>query len=142
MKLNERQTRFADEYIRLGEAAQAAVNAGYSIKTARYMGYENLNKPHIKAYIATRLEELRKESIAEQDEILQFLTSVARGQIQASVLIGTGGGAERITNDMPPTMAERVKAAELLGKRYAMWTDRQQVESITPIFVNDVPIDD
>ena len=52
------------------------------------------------------------------------------------------GYMEEITNEMPPTMNERIKAAELLGKRYAMWTDKQQVEDVTPVFVNDVSEDD
>ena len=89
MELNERQRRFADEYIRLGEITQAAVNAGYSIKTAKQIGQENLTKPAIKTYIEARLNELKKESIAEQDEVLQFLTGVLRGKETGVGLVGT-----------------------------------------------------
>lgn len=118
------QQKFADEYVRTGKIAQSAINAGYSVKTASVIGNENLKKPNVKACIDERLELLKKESIAEQDEVLQLLTSVARGELQASTLIGLGGGAEEITNDMPPTMNERIKAAELLGKRYALFTEK------------------
>lgn len=138
VKLNERQRRFADEYIRLGEITQAAVNAGYSIKTAKQIGQENLTKPAIKSYIDKRLDELKKDSIAEQDEILQLLTGVLRGESKGVTLVGVGGGAQSVEK-LEPTLSERIKAAELLGKRYAMWTDKQQVENITPVFLEDVP---
>lgn len=128
MELNERQRRFADEYIRLGEITQAAVNAGYSIKTAKQIGQENLTKPAIKTYINARLDELKKESIAEQDEVLQFLTGVLRGKETGVGLVGTGGGAQSVEK-LEPTLMERTKAAELLGKRYALWTDKQQIDA-------------
>lgn len=142
MKLNVRHEAFVEYYIELGSAEQAAIKAGYSERYARGNAYKLVANSGIKKRIEERMEELRSERVAGQQEILELLTSVARGDLQASVLIGTGGGAERITNDMPPTMNERIKAAELLGKRYAMWTDKQQVENITPTFVEDVPEDD
>lgn len=126
MKLTERQRRFADEYIRLGEITQAAVNAGYSIKTAKQIGQENLTKPAIKAYIDARLDELKKDSIAEQDEILQFLTSVMRGKATGTALVGIGQGAQTV-EQLPPSVTERARAAVDLGKRYAMWTEKQEI---------------
>ena len=141
MKLTEKQRRFADEYIRTGNIRQSAILAGYSEKTAHVVGSENIRKPNIKAYIDKRLEDLRKESIAEQDEILQFLTKVVRGQASGTALVGMGMG-EQSVDQVPPTIAERTKAAELLGKRYALFVEKQQVENITPVFVEDVPEDD
>lgn len=141
MKLTEKQRRFADEYIRTGNIRQSAIIAGYSEKTAHVVGSENIRKPNIKAYIDKRLEDLRKESIAEQDEILQFLTKVVRGQASGTALVGMGMG-EQSVDQVPPTIAERTKAAELLGKRYALFVEKQQVENITPVFVEDVPEDD
>ncbi len=91
----------------------------------------------VKAYIENRMEELKSERVADQQEILELLTAVARGQTRAATLIGLGGGEENITEEMPPTMAERIKAAELLGKRYAMWTDKQQIEGAIPIVIED-----
>lgn len=142
MKLNERQKRFADYYIELGNAERAAVKAGYSERYARGNAHKLVAHSGIKALIDERMEELKTERVADQQEILELLTSVSRGELRASALVGLGGGAEEITEDMPPTMNERIKAAELLGKRYAMWTDKQQVENITPTFVEDVPEDD
>lgn len=139
--LTLKQQRFADEYIRLGEVTKAAINAGYSTKSAYAVGSENLKKPSIKAYIDKRLEELKKESIAEQDEILQYLTSVMRGEMKEQILVGQGMGYQEI-DSMDVGAKDRIKAAELLGKRYRMWTDKHEVEITTPIFVDDVPEED
>lgn len=141
MKLTVKQQRFADEYIRLGEVTKAAINAGYSTKSAYAVGSENLKKPSIKAYIDKRLEELKKESIAEQDEILQYLTSVMRGETTEQTLVGQGEGYQEIDN-IDVGAKDRIKAAELLGKRYRMWTEKVEAEVTTPIFVDDVPEDD
>lgn len=138
MKLTEKQRRFADEYIRLGEITKAAINAGYSTKTAYEIGKENLGKPSIKSYIDARLQELRKKSIAEQDEVLQYLTSIMRGEQTEQTLRGIGEGAQTI-DDIDISAKDRIKAAELLGKRYAMWTDKQQVEGVQQVtIVNDL----
>lgn len=140
-KLTEKQRRFADEYIRTGNITQAAIAAGYSSKSAHSMGNENLKKPTIRQYIDVRLEKLKKDSIAEQDEILQYLTKVIRGEARGTELVGVGMGAQSV-DEVPPTIAEKTKAAELLGKRYMMWTEKHQVEDVTPVFVEDVPKDD
>lgn len=141
MKLTVKQQKFADEYIRLGEVTKAAINAGYSTKSAYAVGSENLKKPNIKSYIDKRLEELKKESIAEQDEILQYLTSVMRGEMSEQTLVGQGEGYQEIDN-IDVGAKDRIKAAELLGKRYRMWTEKIEAEVTTPTFVNDVPEDD
>lgn len=142
MKLTVKQQRFADEYIRLGEISQAAINAGYSAKSAHSTGNENLKKPIVKSYIDKRMEELKKESIAEQDEVLQYLTSVMRGEVkdEALLVVGDGefGSSVERHQKRADTMA-RTKAAELLGKRYALFTDKHQVEGIVPVtIVNDL----
>ncbi|WP_200415951.1 terminase small subunit [Virgibacillus salexigens] len=142
MKLTEKQRRFADEYIRLGEITQAAINAGYSSKTAHSMGSENLKKPIIKSYIDKRLNDLRKESIAEQDEVLQYLTSVMRGEETEQTLRGVGEGAQTIS-DIEVDAAKRIKAAELLGKRYGIWTDKQEIDVNGAVtFVDDIGDED
>lgn len=142
MTLNIRQKAFVEHYIELGNAEQAAIKAGYSERYARGNAYKLVANSGIKKYIDKRVEELKADRVADQQEILELLTAIARGEARASTLIGLGGGAEAIENDMPPTMNERIKAAEMLGKRYAMWTDKLQTEDITPTFVNDVPADD
>lgn len=141
MKLTLKQQRFADEYIRTGNAYQSAVNAGYSESYARGNAIKLLENVSIKSYIDKRLEELKKESIAEQDEILQYLTSVMRGETTEQTLVGQGEGYQEIDN-IDVGAKDRIKAAELLGKRYRMWTEKVEAEVTTPIFVDDVPEDD
>lgn len=126
MELTERQRRFADEYIRTGKITESALNAGYSLRSAKQTGQQNMTKPAVKAYIDKRLNELKKDAIADQDEILQFLTKVVRGEQNGATLLGIGQGAQMV-DQMPPTLAEQTKAAELLGKRYAMWTEKQEI---------------
>jgi phage terminase small subunit len=144
MKLTEKQKRFADEYVKTGNISASYKIAYPSVKkdaAARASGSRLLTKANVRSYIDKRLEELKKESIAEQDEILQFLTSVMRGEHTEQIPVGVGEGAQQL-EDKDTYLKDRVKAAELLGKRYVMWTDKQQVENITPVFVEDVPDED
>lgn len=139
--MNERQRRFADEYIKDPNATKAAIKAGYSKKYANTNASKLLQNTTVANYIESRLGELKKESIAEQDEILQFLTSVMRGEAKGKQKLGIGQGAEKVI-DMGPSVQERVKAAEQLGKRYGMWTDKKEMELKVPTFLEDVPDDD
>lgn len=140
-KLNEKQRRFADEYIRTGNASESARLAGYSEGYATTHVYKLIENDRVKAYINQRLEELKKESIADQDEILQFLTKALRGEVSEKIPLGLGMGEQKLV-DKNLDAKDRLRAAELLGKRYMMWTEKHQVENITPTFVEDVPEDD
>ena len=138
MKLTEKQKRFADEYIISGNATQAAIKAGYSKKTAAVIGTENLIKPNIKNYIDKRLEELKSERTADAQEVLEYLTSVMRGNETEEVLIGVGEGMQS-TIQKEVGAKDRLKAAELLGKRFALFTDKTEVAvSEIPTFVDDI----
>lgn len=138
-KLNPKQQAFADFYIELGNIEQAALKAGYSKSYARGNAHKLFANVSIKTYIDERMEELKSERIADQQEILELLTDVLRGEARSAVLIGVGGGEERIERNMPPTTTERIKAAELIGKRYSMWVDKQEINAnITPTFVDDI----
>jgi phage terminase small subunit len=142
MKLTEKQKRFADYYIETGNATESAVKAGYSKKTSAEMGHENLRKPHIKQYIDERIAEKDSKRIAKQDEVLAYLSSVMRGEQTEQTLRGVGEGAQTI-DDIDVGAKDRIKAAELLGKRYVMWTDKQQHEGLQPVtFINNIPVDD
>lgn len=140
MRLTPKQQAFADYYIETGNATEAAVKAGYSQKTARFIGAENLTKPNIKSYIDQRLKEIEGQRIADAQEVLEYLTRVMRGEEIEEVVGFSEYGAEIVKK--LPYVKDRVKAAELLGKRYTMWTEKQQVENLTPVFVEDVPEDD
>ena len=142
MKLTEKQKRFADEYIISGNATQAAIKAGYAKKAAYQTGAENLRKPQIKNYIDERLEELKSERTADAQEVLEYLTSVMRGNETEEVLIGVGEGMQS-TVQKEVGAKDRLKAAELLGKRFALFTDKTEVAvSEIPTFVDDIDGDD
>lgn len=126
-KMTAKQQRFCDEYLIDLNATQAAIRAGYSKKTAAVIAVENLKKPNISEYIKERMEKKEKELIADQDEVLQYLTSVLRGKSTASVLARDDVGADQVI-EKPPDEKERLKAAELLGKRYALFTEKVEQE--------------
>lgn len=86
-KLTPKQQKFADEYIVSGNAADAARKAGYSERTARSVGQENLTKPDIKNYIETRLKQLASKRVATQQEVLEFLTRIMRREELEQVVI-------------------------------------------------------
>ena len=126
-KLTAKQQRFCDEYLIDLNATQAAIRAGYSEKTAKQIANENLTKPDIKNYIQERMEQKEKELIADQNEVMKYLTAVMRGQTKAHVLARDDIGAERVIQK-PPDEKERLKAAELLGKAHTLFTDKVQQE--------------
>ena len=126
-KMTPKQKRFCDEYLIDLNATQAAVRAGYSKKTAYSIGEENLKKPELKKYIEARMAEKESELIADQDEVLKYLTAVMRKQTMSSVLARDEDGAERVIQKHPDEK-ESLKAAELLGKRYGLYTDRVEQE--------------
>lgn len=140
--MNERQRRFADEYIISGNATQAAIKAGYSQKYANTNASKLLQNTTIKSYIDERLADLQSKKVASQQEVLEYLTSVMRGEETEQTVIGVGDLGQELT-DIEVSAKDRIKAAELLGKRYRMWTDKQEVEvQGTVVFANEDDIAD
>ncbi|MBQ8091375.1 MAG: terminase small subunit [Pyramidobacter sp.] len=107
-KLTEKQQRFVDAYD--GNATQAAIAAGYSKKTARMMGRENLTKPYILAEIRNRETKRRTPMIASREERQAFWTEIMR--------------------DRHEKTQDRLKASELLGKSEADFIDRQELTGV------------
>lgn len=128
--MNERQKRFADEYIRTANKHQSAIRAGYSEKYARTSSHKLLENKSIKDYIEARFKELEKQSIAQQDEVLQYLTAVMRGEQEdeENIVVPKGDYVSDVEKHTKKAdTAQRTKAAELLGKRYAIFTDKQEI---------------
>lgn len=137
-KLTIKQKKFADEYIISGNATQAAIKAGYSEKYANTNANKLLQNTTIKNYIDERMKELEQEAIANQSEVLKFLTSIMRGEQTEQTLISDGSEqGQRITN-IEVSAKDRIKAAELLGKRYGLWTEKQEVDINLPTFIDDI----
>ena len=133
--MNARQKRFCDEYLIDYNAKQAAIRAGYSTKTAYSIGNENLNKPELKAYIEEQLEKIHNEKTADAQEVLEYLTAVMRGQHTEQVLKLVGEGVQTIT-DIDVAAKERIKAAELIGKRYGLFKDNLDVGGAIPVVIS------
>ena len=125
-KLTLKQQRFADEYIISGNATQSAIEAGYSKNYANTNASKLLQNTTIKRYIDEQLEILKNERVADQQEVLEYLTSIVRGEQTEQTLRGVGEGAQEIDN-IDVSAKDRIKAAELLGKRYGIWTDKTEL---------------
>ncbi|MDB2125921.1 terminase small subunit [Clostridium paraputrificum] len=108
-KLTPKQKAFADYYIETGNATEAARRAGY--KKPNVQGSQNLEKLSIKSYIEERVKALDEKRIAKGEEVLQYLTKVMRGE-------------EKDQFGLDPSLQDRTKAAELLGKRYRLFVDK------------------
>lgn len=133
LKLTIKQMKFADEYIRLGNSTQAAINAGYSKKTARQIGADNLSKVYIREYINEKMDALDKKKTMQIKEIMEELTSIARGEIKEERLDKDGHIVET-----RPLFADRLKAMDMLGKRYGMWNGMAQEAASQTVIIDDM----
>lgn len=146
--LTPKQQRFCDEYLIDMNATQAAIRAGYKEKTARAIGCENLTKPNIREYIDKRMKEKEAALIADQDEVMKYLTAVMRRELNEAVVVTLQTKTEKwVTDeatgklkkqtvtedkpavvDIPARLSDANKAAELLGKAYMLFGDKVQQE--------------
>lgn len=136
-KLTQKQQRFVDEYIISGNATQAAIKAGYSKRSAYSVGQENLRKPVIKAALDKRNAEIKSEKTADMTEVMEYLTSVMRGEQTESVATAKG-----IYDDVEVSAKDRIKAAELIGKRHGAWTDKKEINGSLDIEIGVGNYDD
>lgn len=146
-RLTEKQERFVDYYVEnQGNATEAARKAGYSQKTCRSIGQENMTKPDIKAAIDARLAELKSERTADATEVLEYMTSVLRGEHEdeAIVVEGTGNGMSRARKiKVKVSTRDRLKAGEVLGRIFGMYNDKLKLENApVPVIVDDMDGDD
>lgn len=127
-KLSPKQKAFADYYIETGNATEAYKKAGYkNYKSAGVEASKTLKNPKIKEYIDLRMKEIESKRIATGEEVLQYLTKVMRGE-------------ERDQFDLDASLQDRTKAAELLGKRYSLFTEKVQVEGSAVVqILDDIP---
>lgn len=122
-KLTPKQKAFADYYIQTGNAAEAARKAGYSEKTARFSGAENLTKANIQAYISERMQSDEEKRIADADEVMRFYSAVMRGEVKDSF-------------GLDAALADRLKAGDALMKRFIAIqgkTAENECEDLTPL---------
>lgn len=128
MKLTEKQKRFIDAFIEVGEKVEAARRAGYTEASAKDApNWLNPKKPQYKPYlkeaIDKRLEELDAERTANGNEVMKFLTAVMRGELQEEVVTseGTGDGRSQTKIVKKQVSAhDRLDAAKQLARRYGL----------------------
>lgn len=116
--LTDRQKTFVEKLIKCGSKTQAYKEAGYSCKktnTACREANKLLNNPRVAAYYQKLLDEKHSNNIADAEEVLRFYTSVMRGEIKDAF-------------NLDPTLADRLKAADALAKRYQLFTQKLEVE--------------
>lgn len=132
-----KQKKFADEYIISGNAYQSLKNAGYSENYAKSDGCKILENPSVKSYIDERLKELEDKQIAKQEEVLKYLSAVMRGE-ETEQILRSSGDYEQVIDDIEVSAKDRIKAAELLGKRYGIWTDRVEMQTENVVIIDDI----
>ena len=154
-KLTAKQQRFCDEYLIDLNATQAAIRAGYSEKNARNIASENLAKPNIREYIDNRLAEKEKALIADQNEVLKYLTATMRREKKECIVVTTSEERSMYVPDdngtlrkqtvkketpqiveIPARLSDANKAAELLGKAYGLYTEKVEADVDMDLNIN------
>lgn len=139
--MTEKQKRFCDEYLIDLNGTRAYKAAYPSVKnddTAKANASRLLTNANVRAYLDEQLEALHNAKTADAAEVMEYLTSVLRGESKASVVVvesvGDGCSEARMITK-PPDERERLKAAELLGKRFGLFTDKVNVEGNIPVVI-------
>lgn len=142
--MTNRQKRFCDEYLVDLNGTRAYKTAYPSVKSDKAAGAcaaRLLGNASIREYIDGQLEQLHNVRTADVAEVMEYLTSVLRGESSASVVVVEGVGDGRSSAKVvqkPPDEKERLKAAELLGKRFGMFKDNLSVDIEPVVIVNDL----
>nr|DAP57123.1 MAG TPA: Terminase small subunit [Caudoviricetes sp.]DAZ82703.1 MAG TPA: Terminase small subunit [Caudoviricetes sp.] len=135
--MTDRQQKFADEYIIDCNASRAYKAAYPGVKkdsVAGAAGARLLKNVRIKAYIEEKLAEISSQKTAKATEVMEYLTSVMRGEHTEEIPILCGDGCQELT-EKAVGAKERLKAAELIGKRYGMFTDKVDVDGAVPVVI-------
>ena len=139
MKLNIKQKAFADYFIETGNAYQSAIKAGYSENYAKGNVIKLLENESVKTYIEEKMKEIESDRIAKAEEVLAFLSASLRGEVLEEVI-----STETVDGMVKPVILkkqlsakDRIKAAELLGKRYALFTEKVDLEGNVGVTIID-----
>ena len=138
--MTAKQKRFCDEYLIDTNATQAAIRAGYSEKTAKQVGSRLLTYVDVKTYIEEHAAAIQSKAVADAEEVMRYLTSVVRGESESEIVVveATGDGTSAARNiKKKPDEKDQLKAAELLGKRYGLFSDKVNISGAVPIMFTD-----
>lgn len=120
---NKQRERFCLEFASGNNGTQAAIAAGYSEKTAGSKANQLLKIVEVKNRIDEIMAQIASEKVADAQEVMEYLTSVMRGESRSSVLCLAGDGVQEVI-EKPPDEREKLRAAEMLGKRYGLYTEK------------------
>ena len=141
--MTEKQKRFCDEYLIDCNATRAYLAAYPTVKNsgvARRNGSRLLTYADIRSYINEELEKQHDEKTADAKEVLEYLTSVLRGESEGSEIVVEGQGegiSQAVVVKKPPSEKDRLKAAELIGKRYGLYTDKTELNAVQTVTIVD-----
>lgn len=135
--LTEKQKRFCDYYIETGNATEAYKKAykNSNQRTSESSGSRLLSNDEVKNYIDERLKSFESRRIADAKEVMEYLTKILRNQEKEEVIVVSENGPEIIKKDV--SIKDRNKAAELLGKRYALWTEKVDLDGNVGVTIID-----
>ena len=155
MALNDKEKSFANEYIiNKGNAYKAALSAGYAKNTAKH-AYQWLEDPQqnpticrklsfkseLKRYIEEQVKQIESEKVADAKEVMEYLTSVLRGESKSEIVVVEGCGmgesvARKIMKN--PDEKEKLKAADSLAKILGLNKDKLNIDVEPVVIVNDL----
>jgi len=142
--MTEKQKKFADEYLIDLNATRAYKAAYPNVKkdeSARVNASKLLTNANIKSYLDEQLTTLHDKRIAKAEDVMIYLSDVMNGVSKSSVLAMCGDGCQEVI-EKPPDERERLKAAELLGRRYGMFTEKVELNQTGKVvIVDDIPDD-
>ena len=144
-ELNARQKRFAELYLELGNASEAAKQAGYSEKSAASNADKLLKNTNVKNYIDELLKKIEDQKIADVTEVMQYLTAGMRQELEEEVIVTEGCGdgiSEAVIKKKKISIKDSNKCAELLAKRFGILTDNMNVNMVVPVIGGENALED
>lgn len=143
--MTPKQLKFCQEYVASGNATEAAIKAGYSKKTARFIGAENLTKPYIKSYIDDLNQKIESEKIATAAEMQQILTSIIRQELKEETIIVEGSGdgySEGRIMDKKPSHKDVINAIDKLCRMQGVYDNSANISVMVPVFTGEGNLED
>ena len=139
-KLTQKQQRFVDEYIISGNATQSYKKAGYSAKKDTIAASEDsklLRNPKVQAELERRNAEIQSQKTMDMKEVMERLAAMARGETTEETVTNKGEVFETATKN-----SDKLKALELIGKRFGAWTDKKEINGSLDIEIGVGNYDD
>lgn len=128
-ELTDKQKRFCEEYVVDMNVCKAGERAGCSQRTA----FRFMDNPDVRQHIDELMAEIKSAKIADATEVMEYLTAVMRGETKEELVLP--GGLEPEIVEVAPNTRNRLRAAELLGKRHRLFTDKVEVAATVPVVI-------